>query len=491
MKKRNNMFLYIVFVVATVIIITVFILFFNVFSKIDKRIYDVNIGSIAFDDNFNYIKTEGTSQISQKLDGMYYIFEEKEGKQYKYKVGNQAIIYNASDNNLLLYGKAYQVMNDGSVVTVEGETKIPKLGNTKFYKLADRKYLIVDREINSVNDNVVKTKEYLIVELDKQGNAIFANNEISFKAIKPIVLATSGIKFDVANEKLIIQEDEIDLKNIIGSTNEYKEEPPKVEDDNNNNTEEENYYDKYLTEVVRSVNNLANGVSDLNTKSESVSIDSGQKYYDITKWIALRGVTKDTTTITLDYYVFDPANEYQAVFFEIEDKNGVKKKIYVNKDGTSTVIRDLVPNSEYRITFGYQLINVAEESYVDDVKVKTEKPNYEIKVDKLIVKNDESDPEKKNYEVYFTLNIDKKYVFNQARIHFYTDNILKDEKIVLCTKRMDTCDAYVDDDIYHGMIVLPSLGIENKITFENVEVCNSEGICSISEVNAFYKFFSE
>ena len=157
MKKRNNILLYIIFVVVIVVIITIFILFFSFFSKIDKHVYEVSLGSIAFDDNFNYIKVEGTSQMKQRIDGNYYIYEEKEGKQYKYKIGERAIIYNASDGNVKLYGNAYQVMSNGDVINVEGEVKISKVGATKFYKLADRKYLIVANEINSLNSFSEKT----------------------------------------------------------------------------------------------------------------------------------------------------------------------------------------------------------------------------------------------------------------------------------------------------------------------------------------------
>ena len=65
---------------------------------------------------------------------------------------------------------------------------------------------------------------YLLVELDKIGNAKLSNNKINLKTISPTKLVTSKYTFDIANEILTYGSDIIDLKKIIGSTNTYTKE---------------------------------------------------------------------------------------------------------------------------------------------------------------------------------------------------------------------------------------------------------------------------
>ena len=67
--------------------------------------------------------------------------------------------------------------------------------DTKFYKIADREYLLVDRQIVSA-DNSINADNYLLVELDKMGNAKLTNNKLNLKTITPTVLATSKYTFE-------------------------------------------------------------------------------------------------------------------------------------------------------------------------------------------------------------------------------------------------------------------------------------------------------
>ena len=83
--------------------------------------------------------------------------------------------------------------------------------------------MIIDRTIESKSSSFV-TSNYLIVNLDKLGNATLLNDKTSYKTIVPTVLRTSAYSFDIANEKLNFGGEDIDLKKIIGSTNEYDEE---------------------------------------------------------------------------------------------------------------------------------------------------------------------------------------------------------------------------------------------------------------------------
>ncbi len=60
-----------------------------------------------------------------------------------------------------------------------------------------------------------------MVIIDKLGNALLLNNEINAKTINEMIISTDEFSFDVANESLVYDNENIDLKKIIGSTNEH------------------------------------------------------------------------------------------------------------------------------------------------------------------------------------------------------------------------------------------------------------------------------
>lgn len=200
-----------------VIIIIIFSLFLKKSIDIEKTYYEVSDGDVLFDNEDTMLNIVGTGGIRIKWGGSYYLnYEDK-----NYNLGKQAVVYNVSTGDINLYGKFYEVLISGEVDVIEGDNKIKSSVNSKFYKLADRKYLIIDRVIEDKDSNFA-TSNYLIINMDKLGNAKLLNDKTSYKTIKPTVLYSSSFAFDIANEVLYYGEDkEIDLKKIIGSTNEY------------------------------------------------------------------------------------------------------------------------------------------------------------------------------------------------------------------------------------------------------------------------------
>ena len=73
-----------------------------------------------------------------------------------------------------------------------------------------------------------------MVELDKQGNAKLSNNKLQLKTISETTLVTSKYTFDIANEKLNYGKYDIDLKKIIGSSNQYVKESENSSDTDKN-----------------------------------------------------------------------------------------------------------------------------------------------------------------------------------------------------------------------------------------------------------------
>ena len=228
--KRNKIYFGIV-LVASLILIIIFSFFIAKVIKNGKIEYFIDEGSILYDKDKNLIKLESESVLKIKWNDEYYLMEDKN----MYLLGTNSIIYNPSKDIMQLYGKYYEVTSGGedNVIVYEDET-IVRTTESKFLKIADRKYLIIDPVIKTDNGSL-NTKNYLIVELDKMGNATLINNEVNLKTFEPTTIITSNYTFDIANEQLTISDQIIDLKKIIGSTNQYvkpEENPDDDEDDN-------------------------------------------------------------------------------------------------------------------------------------------------------------------------------------------------------------------------------------------------------------------
>ena len=85
----------------------VFIIIFSLFLKrsidVAKTAYEVNIGSILFDDDKKMITTTKESTIKMKWAGNYYLKYDNEN----YNLGNHSVVYNTNNGDITLYGKFY------------------------------------------------------------------------------------------------------------------------------------------------------------------------------------------------------------------------------------------------------------------------------------------------------------------------------------------------------------------------------------------------
>lgn len=220
MRKYNNRTKKTMIIIG-ILCIGLIIIFSYAIKKsidIDKTAYKISSGSILFDKEYNLLTTNQEGILRIKWGGDYYLkYNDKDND-----IGTHAVIYNSNNGDTALYGKFYEVTKEGEVEVIKGENIIKSSVNSKFFKLADRKYLIIDRTIESSDSSFV-TSNYLIINLDKLGNATLLNDKTSYKTIKPTILRTSAYVFDIANEKINFGGEDIDLKKIIGSTNEYDE----------------------------------------------------------------------------------------------------------------------------------------------------------------------------------------------------------------------------------------------------------------------------
>lgn len=515
-KEKNNGKIYAILILIVIVVVALFTFFIYLFTKYDKTEYEVTVGSVLYDENQEYIKTEGEAYLTQKFDRKYYLYEKINGKTKRYNLGKNAVLYKEGDMYIYLYGTAYQVLSSGDVDTLSGETKIVKTSPTKFFKLDDRKYLIVDGQIRS--ENVLDTKEYSIITLDKKGNPSFSNHLIDFKTIKEVIVKTSNFEFDVANEKLIYQDTEIDLKNVIGSSNEY--EPPeeevidytdeKLEALQNNIKDNADtivgYYDQYFNDVVNSVNNLTTSVIGVNDNAIA-SVTKEDVYYDFDKWLVLKSVISGVSSIDVEYSVFDPQNEYESIYLIVDGKDTIKEDgtIDTNEDNhhlsrneSKYTIRNLKPNSMYTIKLAYKKLNDPEPTTEDAIVAETKKAEYKLTVKKItVVTNLINSQIQKTTTLNYELTVDPFFKFSKAKIHAILDD--GETKITYpddLNQKPEILASNIDSSgILKGQIVLPPTHKptkNNTLVIDEFEICVDEEMksCEPLDLEVEYKFFN-
>lgn len=467
---KKNTILFVLFSFLIIILIIIFYFGIRLFMSIGNKEFEVDYGSYVYDKDYNFITVMENGKIKKGYNGNYFLTMTNNRKDYKYDLGTTAVVFKNSDYKMYTFGKLYQILLSGNVVQMNGKLEIIRDNGPYIYKLADRKYLIVDKSIEA-SDKSFTTNNYLIVDIDKQGNATFANNELSEKTINPLILNCSNFKFDIANEKIVISSKEIDLKNVIGSSNLYVaktdkdgivEEVSQEEINESKKNEKDNtadYYASYFKTIVNSFNNLTNSVINNNSKLESKQ----EINMDLTRWLSLSNVESSVNTITLDYTVFDPNNEYSTVFVLIANEEWNKeRRIELTKENKNYIIRDLKPDNEYTITLGYSLNQSPSQEVYDDVlKVKTLSPSYKLKVTKI-----------SGDKIYFNFKMDNEYQIESGKIKLYSDDNLL-SSLDIDTQKASSDDGWTSNFVIQNIGKVVLLKLEDTIykgDFVNMEV---------------------
>ena len=383
-KKKNNSFQFIIISIITFLIVIMFILAIRHFTKLDTNTYSLNASSITYDNENNYISTSNNATLKMGLDGNYKLINIEDMLKVSYNLGTNAIISENNSSNLKLYGIFYEVLANGEINRLSKENKISIIDGSRFFKIADRKYLLVDKKISS-SDGSINTKDYLIIEIDRNGNSTIYNDTINVKEINPLVINTTSYDFDIANEYLDINNTVIDLKKIIGSSNTYTKEDliPEENDNSSSNDGVTNITDNTIGGNGTNGGNDATG--DNKGTDDGKNNNSGDVIEEIkkaTKRTSVISVTSSVSKIVVDYVVYDPYNEYTNVYMEVEEAGSNKiNTIYLNKNDTRYEFTNIFPNTTYRIRFKYSYIEDGNEviDTFDDITIATKRPKVNIK----------------------------------------------------------------------------------------------------------------
>lgn len=393
-KKRKydirNKKSFVVILILSIAIICIFSLFIYKYSKASKIFYLIESGTVLQDINKNYILIDDDATLKIRWDDSYYLVYGDE----KINLGKKVITYNTITGKMKLYGTFYEISSDGKIVENKDETILQNTTDCKFYKMDDREYLLVDRVISS-NDNSIEANNYLLVELDKAGNAKLSNNKINLKTISPTKLVTSKYTFDIANELLNFGKYDIDLKKIIGSTNQYV--PDNNVDDNDNDGNKDGDSSQNIgtgTGQTGGGNGIGTGsgggAGNVINNGDIGNVSDIGEIMDKVKMTSIIRVVEGLTQIDVDYVVYDPYNEYKSVYVEVVG-DGKVNVINLSKIDNHITLDNLSVNTNYKLNFVYTTVNVDAETGEEELvpytfeqfDLKTKMPEYSISVYKI------------------------------------------------------------------------------------------------------------
>ena len=441
-KKRFAIFA-IIIIIIVILLITCLRLALN--HEVEE--YRIESNVTLYDSEYEPLQPEEAGTITKKWDGNYYLTLDNTNETYK--LNPEVVSFNGNNSQVTLYGEVFKVLLDGQVEKYSKDTTIRNTSEDAFYKIADRQYLMISNSIKNESGSI-STSKYLYIIIDKSGNTLLLNNEIYARTINPIVLSTSSYRFDIANEKLIVGNEEINLKDIIGSTNEY------VEKEEEKDMDWQNLIPEYNGGTSESgsdnsgngqnadgsvINNQGGDQSGTNAGTSGNAGNGGSTIINnsnsstnqtpLSKSVSLRGAIATSSYIDIEYAVQDPQNRYQTVYAFVEAV-GYENTIALDKNATTYRLTDLEPNTEYKITLGYKEITEANEvvDNIEDVlSVRTTKINASIDITRVGTGSK---------KVYFNLKLDQNYAFDYAKIALYVDGVKESDMDVNLTQAVKT-----------------------------------------------------
>ena len=474
LKNKIN---FVVIGVLSILIIIIFSLFIIKFVSIKKVEYSLNKGTVLFDADYNKLNIDKSVIMKLKWNGNYYISSEDNDTI----LGRRVVAYNELTKNLDLYGKYYEILSNGEVNIDKDITNINTQSESKFYKLEDRKYLLVDRSIKS-SDGALDTSNYLIVELDKQGNALLLNNEVHYKTLSEAIINTSSYSFDVANEILSFGEDKIDLKQIIGSSNQYKPSDSTSDGTDGNGG----------TGGNGGTNGSGNGSGDGSGNGSGTGgngtggnggtatgdngvINNGEDGEDVVikkKKTSVLSVVPSIDSISVDYFVYDPNDEYKSVYVIVND--GVNSNtVYLSKSNTNIILNGLKMGTKYNLKFMFSYLDDEGKMLSDsfsEIDVSTVYPSYQVSLVKV---------SKVSNELSYRISLDSRYTIDKANVSLIIDDVVVDSKSVSVSENAKSVvDSFVLPNIDKGSVVVIKL---NSVSSNGV-VINS---------NSYYQYINE
>ena len=305
---------------------------------------------------------------------------------------------------------------------------------------------------------------------------------------------TSKYSFDIANELLNFGQFDIDLKKIIGSTNQYNPENDgsSSEDGTGSNDKNDN-----ANNDGNSVNNNTGigtgtgvGPGDVINNNDTGNVPEVDDIISKVKMTSIIRVTEGLNQIDVDYVIYDPYNEYGSVYVEVVSPEKIEV-VYLSKNDTHVTLNNLTANTNYKLNFIYTTVLVDEETGEEEYapytfeqfELRTKMPEYSISVYKI---------SKVNNTLTYKVNLQNGFSISKVNVNLSFEYEETDGETSQMVKKTASLDGSVDVLENSGSYVLGSFNIADydiapdtllKLTIKSVVTGESE--LPVNEVYTF------
>ena len=445
LDKKNKTFI-VALSALTIIVLVIMIGFIIV--KIGKTTvkYDILSGSFVYNSSKELVSIKDKTYAKRNVFDNYYVILDNE----KINVGSKPVFYNERTRSLKLFGTFYEIAKNGEVKKYNGETTIDSVNTPRLFKIADRRYLVVASVIRT-DDNSLHANDYLLVDIDKAGNAYLYNNSVNIKTFSDLVIVTDGFRFDVSREYLIIDKETIDLAKVNGSTNEH---------------------DRTIVEDGEGDGNGGNGNGNGEEQNPATPTNEKLEPEIIEKYVSrkttITGIETTDSEIKIDYVVYDPFNEYEEVYVNVYANGNLVGKYNLGLALTSLTISSLKAYTNYNLDFYYSYHDETGELKTikfDTAKVMTKKIKASLSLEKV-----------SDSVVRYILIVEGGYRLDSASVEMYIDDKL------VGTDEVNTAQA-ASNSGYKGSITYEGTGDFVTLKLTNC-IYNGEAM----DIESSYKY---
>ena len=431
LDKKNKTFV-IALSALTILVLTVIIGFIIV--KIGKTTIKYNLlsGSYVYNSSKELVSIKENTYAKRNVFDNYYVVLDNE----KVNVGSKPVFYNERTRGLKLLGMFYEIAKNGEVTKYSGETSIDSVNTPRLFKIADRRYLVIASVIRT-DDNSLHANDYLLVDIDKAGNAYLYNNSVNIKTFSDLVLITDTFRFDVSREYLIIDKETIDLAKVNGSTNEH---------------------DRTIDVDGEGEGGGGNGNGTGEEENPAVPTNEMLEPEIIERYVSrkttITGIETTDNQIEINYVVYDPFNEYEEVYVNVYSDSKLIGKYNLGLALTSHTISSLKAYTNYNLEFYYSYHDESGEIKTvqfDTAKVMTKKIKASLSLEKV-----------SDSVVRYILIVEGGYRLDSASVEMYIDDKLVGTDVVNTTQAA-TKSGYKGSITYEGTGNFVTLKLTNCI----------------------------
>ena len=155
-------------------------------------VYEQSAGAIAYDNTYSQISMTNGGSIYRSWDGNYYA---DYGEAKAAKLGLHTVSYEASMGAVDIFGGGYRYDTSGNVYVLNEYFQQTDMENMGFVKLSDSCFLVTGRNI-AVSSGNVNTEKFLYVIMDNAGNARLLNDTVNVKVLKSLQVTGDSFVFD-------------------------------------------------------------------------------------------------------------------------------------------------------------------------------------------------------------------------------------------------------------------------------------------------------